>query len=208
MKNQTMLSLRTFFVKQSKFYRSRLLLLIKTLVEIPQGFMHRGINAKMISLTTSQGFLDQRTVRNDKLITRCRMLLTIDIGNTNLTIGLYQGETLGPRWRLATDHERMPDEYGLQFLGMLEHAGHTPADLIWHLPGIGRPAPYRQDRRSLRQVHQLRTAGGRCRGKNRGARALRRPKSGGCRSHCRRCGSAATVRWTSLRGRFRHRHHL
>jgi type III pantothenate kinase len=57
------------------------------------------------------------------------MLLTIDIGNTNLTIGLYQGEALGPRWRLATDHERMPDEYGLQFLGMLEHAGHTPADL-------------------------------------------------------------------------------
>ncbi|HVN55504.1 MAG TPA: type III pantothenate kinase, partial [Anaerolineaceae bacterium] len=36
------------------------------------------------------------------------MLLTIDIGNTNLTLGLYQGATLGPRWRLATDHERMP----------------------------------------------------------------------------------------------------
>ena len=38
------------------------------------------------------------------------MLLTIDIGNTNLTLGLYEGETLGARWRLATDHERMPDE--------------------------------------------------------------------------------------------------
>ena len=57
------------------------------------------------------------------------MLLTIDIGNTNLTIGLYQGETLGPRWRLATVHERMPDEYGLQFLGLLHHSGNTPADL-------------------------------------------------------------------------------
>jgi len=58
-----------------------------------------------------------------------KMLLTIDIGNTNLTLGLYQGETLGPRWRLATDHERMPDEYGLQILGLLDHAGKTPADL-------------------------------------------------------------------------------
>ena len=29
------------------------------------------------------------------------MLLCIDIGNTNVTLGLYQGETLGPRWRLA-----------------------------------------------------------------------------------------------------------
>ncbi len=57
------------------------------------------------------------------------MLLTIDIGNTNITIGLYDGETLGPRWRLATDHERMPDEYGLQLLGLMTHAGRTPADL-------------------------------------------------------------------------------
>jgi type III pantothenate kinase len=57
------------------------------------------------------------------------MLLTIDIGNTNITIGLYEGETLGPRWRLATDHERMPDEYGLQVLGLLNHAGCSPADL-------------------------------------------------------------------------------
>jgi len=50
------------------------------------------------------------------------MLLAIDIGNTNLTLGLYEGETLGPHWRLATDHARMPDEYGLQFLGLLERA--------------------------------------------------------------------------------------
>jgi len=57
------------------------------------------------------------------------MLLTIDIGNTNITLGLYEGETLGPRWRLATDHERMPDEYGLQLLGLLEHAGYTASDL-------------------------------------------------------------------------------
>ena len=51
------------------------------------------------------------------------MLLTIDIGNTNLTIGLYEGDQLGSHWRLATDHNRMPDEYGLQLLGLLEHAG-------------------------------------------------------------------------------------
>jgi type III pantothenate kinase len=57
------------------------------------------------------------------------MLLTIDIGNTNITLGLYQGKTLGPRWRLATVHDRMPDEYGLQFIGLLAHAGHDPAEL-------------------------------------------------------------------------------
>jgi type III pantothenate kinase len=54
------------------------------------------------------------------------MLLTIDVGNTNITMGLYSGSELGPRWRLATVHERMPDEYGLQFLGLLSHSGHSP----------------------------------------------------------------------------------
>ncbi|MEJ2706655.1 MAG: type III pantothenate kinase [Anaerolineales bacterium] len=53
------------------------------------------------------------------------MLLTIDIGNTNLTLGLYQDEELGARWRLATNHERMPDEYGFQLIGLLNLAGHT-----------------------------------------------------------------------------------
>jgi type III pantothenate kinase len=57
------------------------------------------------------------------------MLLMIDIGNTNLTLGLYQGTELGPRWRLATVHDRMPDEYGLQFLGLLSHAGFQPDDV-------------------------------------------------------------------------------
>ncbi len=57
------------------------------------------------------------------------MLLTIDVGNTNITLGLYHGQELGPRWRLATVHDRMPDEYGLQLLGLLSHAGHDPKDI-------------------------------------------------------------------------------
>ncbi|HEX7972973.1 MAG TPA: type III pantothenate kinase [Anaerolineales bacterium] len=57
------------------------------------------------------------------------MLLTVDIGNTNLTLGLYDGETIGPHWRLATVHDRMPDEYGLQFVGLLSHAGYSLEDL-------------------------------------------------------------------------------
>jgi type III pantothenate kinase len=57
------------------------------------------------------------------------MLLTIDIGNTNITLGLYQGDELGFRWRLATDHDRMSDEYGLQILGLLQHAGCSVAEL-------------------------------------------------------------------------------
>ena len=54
------------------------------------------------------------------------MLLCIDIGNTNITLGLYQAETPGPRWRLATTHERMPDEFGVQLLGLLAHKQISP----------------------------------------------------------------------------------
>jgi type III pantothenate kinase len=57
------------------------------------------------------------------------MLLTIDIGNTNLTLGLYEGDKLGAHWRLATDHNRMPDEYGLQFLGLLQNAEKSLTDI-------------------------------------------------------------------------------
>ncbi|MCB0202140.1 MAG: type III pantothenate kinase [Anaerolineae bacterium] len=57
------------------------------------------------------------------------MLLVVDIGNTNITLGLYDGDRPGPRWRLATAHDRMPDEYGLQFLGLLTHS-HIPLDSI------------------------------------------------------------------------------
>lgn len=57
------------------------------------------------------------------------MLLCIDIGNTNITIGCYSDGTLGPRWRLATAHERMPDEFGLQVLGFLQHDGIDPNEI-------------------------------------------------------------------------------
>lgn len=57
------------------------------------------------------------------------MLLAIDIGNTNLTLGLYKDTAGVFYWRLATDHERMPDEYGLQILGLLDRVHFSPAEL-------------------------------------------------------------------------------
>jgi type III pantothenate kinase len=57
------------------------------------------------------------------------MLLTIDLGNTNITLGLYNGNVLFAHWRLATDHARMPDEYGLQFLGLLQNVSRTKKEL-------------------------------------------------------------------------------
>jgi type III pantothenate kinase len=57
------------------------------------------------------------------------MLLTIDVGNTNIMLGLYADESLGPHWRISTDHERMPDEYALQLLSLLAHVSVRPEDI-------------------------------------------------------------------------------
>jgi type III pantothenate kinase len=51
------------------------------------------------------------------------MLLAVDIGNTSITIGLFATDTLGPRWRLASDNERTADEYGILLAQLLERAG-------------------------------------------------------------------------------------
>jgi type III pantothenate kinase len=54
------------------------------------------------------------------------MLFCIDIGNTNITLGLYEGELLGPRWRLRTIHDKMPDEYGIMLDQLFRHRGYRP----------------------------------------------------------------------------------
>ncbi len=54
------------------------------------------------------------------------MLLTIDIGNTNITFGLYEGEKLGSSWRIRTIHEKMPDEYGILLDQLFRHRGYRP----------------------------------------------------------------------------------
>ncbi|HNV02749.1 MAG TPA: type III pantothenate kinase [Vicinamibacterales bacterium] len=51
------------------------------------------------------------------------MLLAIDVGNTNIVIGVFEGEALGRSWRLATACERTGDELGLMFVDLLERAG-------------------------------------------------------------------------------------
>ena len=41
------------------------------------------------------------------------MLLALDVGNTNITIGIFEGEKLTHNWRLRTIHEQTADEWGI-----------------------------------------------------------------------------------------------
>lgn len=41
------------------------------------------------------------------------MLLALDAGNTNITIGVFSGDKLAQRWRLRTVHHQTADEWGI-----------------------------------------------------------------------------------------------
>ena len=57
------------------------------------------------------------------------MLLAIDIGNTNVTLGVFDGELLRATWRMATDVHRMADEYAALLLNMLPHENIAASDI-------------------------------------------------------------------------------
>lgn len=58
------------------------------------------------------------------------MLMTIDIGNTNITFGVFNdSEALEHHWRIKTDRERLADEYGIMMLGLMRHEGLNFEDI-------------------------------------------------------------------------------
>jgi type III pantothenate kinase len=57
------------------------------------------------------------------------MLLTLDVGNTEITVGLFRGDALSAHWRLTTNPDRTPDEWGAALGGFLLHAGHSPNEI-------------------------------------------------------------------------------
>lgn len=57
------------------------------------------------------------------------LLLTIDVGNTNTSLGLHDGAALRADWRLTTRREQTADEYGILVRNLFESRGVKPADL-------------------------------------------------------------------------------
>lgn len=53
------------------------------------------------------------------------MLLSIDVGNSNTVVGIFQGTELAQHWRISSDAERTSDELALLFQGLLGFAGLT-----------------------------------------------------------------------------------
>lgn len=57
------------------------------------------------------------------------MLLAIDIGNTNLVIGCIENDKILFKARIATDHTRTSDQYGVEIKSMIEAYGVKIRDI-------------------------------------------------------------------------------
>lgn len=57
------------------------------------------------------------------------MLLAIDVGNTNIVLGVYQGHKLLDHWRLHTEARRTYDEYGILIRQLFNSSGIDPAGI-------------------------------------------------------------------------------
>ena len=77
-----------------------------------------------------EGSLNGKEQRLDRVTLKgVSMLLTIDIGNTNIKLGLFDGEQVRAHWRLATMRERLADEYAMLLLNLLASAGLRQEDI-------------------------------------------------------------------------------
>jgi type III pantothenate kinase len=57
------------------------------------------------------------------------MLLALDIGNTNIVVGVFHGDQLIHSWRLSTQRQRTADEMGMWVLQLFQHGELAPHDI-------------------------------------------------------------------------------
>lgn len=50
------------------------------------------------------------------------MLLVIDVGNSNVVAGVYEGKSLLTHWRFSTDRTKTADEFGIMLLSMFKYS--------------------------------------------------------------------------------------
>ncbi|WP_203226022.1 type III pantothenate kinase [Bacillus kwashiorkori] len=57
------------------------------------------------------------------------MILVLDVGNTNIVLGVYEEETLKYYWRIGTNRNKTEDEFGMLIKSLFEHKGLSFSDI-------------------------------------------------------------------------------
>ncbi|NLT96768.1 MAG: type III pantothenate kinase [Christensenellaceae bacterium] len=57
------------------------------------------------------------------------MVFVLDVGNSNIKCGLFDGDRLVNSWRIATKLERTADDYGIRIMAFFNHLGRKPDEV-------------------------------------------------------------------------------
>lgn len=57
------------------------------------------------------------------------MILLIDVGNTNIVLGVYKNNECITSWRISTDSKKTSDEYAIQIIQLFNNADLKPSDI-------------------------------------------------------------------------------
>lgn len=83
------------------------------------------------------------------------MLLVVDVGNTNIVLGVYREDTLVHHWRVATRVERTGDEYGMLIATLFQLSELSLRDLRGAIIGSVVPPVQSALVRALRRYFQI-----------------------------------------------------
>ncbi len=101
----------------------------------PGGIKIRGVNLFFILLKWCK-LKSKREGRRGSLPVLCckqrgcvGLLLAIDVGNTNIMLGVYEENRLQTWWRISTNREQTEDEYGVIIRNLFQQSGLQPASI-------------------------------------------------------------------------------
>lgn len=57
------------------------------------------------------------------------MILVLDVGNTNIVVGVFKGKNLVYNWRISTNKDKTSDEYGIQIRVLFHYSGVKYEDI-------------------------------------------------------------------------------
>lgn len=57
------------------------------------------------------------------------MILVVDVGNTNIVLGVYKDSEIISSWRISTDAKKTSDEYSIQFMQLFIQGNLKPDDI-------------------------------------------------------------------------------
>jgi len=62
------------------------------------------------------------------------VLLAVDVGNTNVTLALFDGDRLAADWRVSSHRERTADEMAVELRQLVEVGRETRQLAVHHQP--------------------------------------------------------------------------